>query len=107
MLVFRQPGRLKSLGQITIAPGVESLGRAEPSHLKRHRFETREDVGVAESASICAACHRTSIRGDRNHGGDVFICAQCQADAAQLIAIQDSIWGEADQAAGRTRTNAQ
>lgn len=68
---------------------------------------TREDVAVAESASICAVCHRKRIRGDHNHGGDVFICAECQADAAQLIAIQDSIWGEADQAAGETRTNEQ
>jgi len=62
---------------------------------------------VAESASICAVCHRKRIRGDHNQGGDVFICAECQADAAQLIAIQDSIWGEADQAAGGTRTNEQ
>lgn len=60
----------------------------------------REDVAVSESASICAACHRTRIRGDDNHGGDVFICAQCQADAAQLIAIEDGIWGETNQAAG-------
>ena len=83
------------------------MGRAEPRHHKRHRFETREDVAVAESASICAVCHRTRIRGDHNHEGNVVICAECQADAAQLIAIQDNIWGKADQVAGRTRTDEQ
>jgi hypothetical protein len=56
-----------------------------------------EDVGVADSAGICAVCHRSRTRGGRNDAGDVFICAQCQADAAQLIAIQDSIIEEARQ----------
>ena len=54
-----------------------------------------EDVGVAESAGICAVCHRSRIRGGRNDAGDVFICVQCQADAAQFMAIQDSIIEEA------------
>ena len=58
-----------------------------------------EDVGVADSAGICAVCHRSRIRGGRNAEGDVVICAQCQADAAQFIAIQDSIIEEARQLA--------
>ncbi len=68
----------------------------------RHRspgwFEAAcEDVGVVETAGICAVCHPSRIRGGRNDAGDVFICAQCQADAAQFIAIQDSIIEEARQ----------
>lgn len=62
-----------------------------------------EDVGVADSAGICAVCHRSRIRGGRNAAGDVFICAQCQADAAQFIAIQDSIIEEARQLAAVRR----
>lgn len=58
-----------------------------------------EDVGVAESAAICVVCHRSRIRGDRRDAGDVLICVQCQADAAQFIAIQDDILDEARQAA--------
>ena len=57
----------------------------------------REDVGVTESAGICAVCHRSRSRGHRNAAGDVFICTQCRADAAQFIAIQDSIIEEARQ----------
>ncbi|MFT5268518.1 MAG: hypothetical protein ACI88C_001956 [Acidimicrobiales bacterium] len=34
------------------------------------------------------------MRGSFSDAGDVFICAQCQADAKQLIDIQDSIWAE-------------
>ena len=60
------------------------------------RSETAcEDVGVAESASICAVCHRARTRGIHSDAGDVFICTQCQADAAQFIAIQDMIIEEA------------
>lgn len=58
-----------------------------------------EDVGVAESDAICAVCQRSRVRGDRSDAGDVFICARCQADAAQFIAIQDSNLEEAHQAA--------
>ena len=57
----------------------------------------REDVGVTVSAGICAVCQRSRTRGDRNAAGDVFICTQCQADAAQFSAIQDSIIEEARQ----------
>jgi hypothetical protein len=56
-----------------------------------------EDVGVTESVGICAVCHRSRARGHRTAAGDVFICTQCQADAAQFIAIQDSIIEEAPQ----------
>lgn len=49
---------------------------------------------MSQSAGICGVCHRFRSRGNRNDAGDLFICAQCQADARQLIEIQDSIWGE-------------
>ena len=34
------------------------------------------------------------MRGSFSEAGDVFICAECQADAKQLIEIQDSVWAE-------------
>ena len=55
----------------------------------------REDAVVPRSAVTCAICQRSRARGSHNHAGDVFICAECQADAKQLIEIQDSIWVEA------------
>lgn len=53
-----------------------------------------EDVAVPRSAVICAVCHRLRVRGSFSDAGDVFICAECQADAKQFIEIQDSIWAE-------------
>jgi hypothetical protein len=32
--------------------------------------------------------------GSFNDAGDVFICTECQANAKQLIEIQNSIWAE-------------
>jgi hypothetical protein len=32
--------------------------------------------------------------GSFSDAGDVFICAECQADAKQFIEIQDRIWAE-------------
>ena len=58
-----------------------------------------EDVGVAESAVICAVCRRSNIPGNHSAAGDVFICVRCQADAAQFIAIQDPVVDDAGQAA--------
>jgi hypothetical protein len=53
-----------------------------------------EDASVADSAD-CVVCGCTRHRDDQDHaGGELFICAQCQADAAQLFAIQDSIDAE-------------
>ncbi len=52
---------------------------------------------MVETGAICAVCHRRRIRGDRTDAGDVFVCAGCQADARQFIAIQDASWGEAAQ----------
>ena len=34
------------------------------------------------------------MSGSSSAAGDVFICAECQADAKQFIEIQDSIWIE-------------
>ncbi len=61
---------------------------------------TREDAVMSRSGVICAVCQRSQTRGD--HAGDVFICAECQADAKQLIDIQDSIWVEATEAGDAT-----
>ena len=55
----------------------------------------REDAAVPRSAAICAVCQRSRTRGSHNHAGDIFICAECQADAKQFIEIQDSIRVEA------------
>jgi len=52
----------------------------------------RDDDVVAESAVECAVCHRSRTRGAHSETGDVFICDECQADAAQFIAIQDSTY---------------
>ncbi|MCP4958935.1 MAG: hypothetical protein GY925_06645 [Actinomycetia bacterium] len=49
---------------------------------------------MPRSAVICAVCHRLRVHGVFSDEGDVFICTQCQADAKQFIAIQDSIWSE-------------
>ena len=75
--------------------------RAAPR--KTRSVVTREDVAVAESVVVCAVCHRLRTRGAHSLVGDVFVCAECQADAAQFIDIQDSGGGEADQAADATR----
>ena len=55
----------------------------------------REAAAMPRSAVVCAVCRQSRIRGGHNPAGDVFICAECQADASQFIEIQDSIWGEA------------
>lgn len=62
-----------------------------------------EDVGVSESAVICAVCHRSNLPGNHSDAGDLFICARCQADAAQFIAVQDPIV-DADQALETAKT---
>ena len=59
----------------------------------------REDVGVGESAVMCAMCRRPRIHGQYDQRGVVFICTQCQADAKQFIRIQDSIWDDAGKTA--------
>ncbi len=62
----------------------------------------REDAAVPPSAIICAVCQRLRIRGSHNHAGEVFICAQCQADAKQFIEIQDTLWVESREFAAST-----
>lgn len=52
------------------------------------------DTVVVPSPEICGACQRPRVRGDHERSGQVFICSQCQADAEQLVRIQDAIWGE-------------
>ena len=51
--------------------------------------------------AVCVVCRYTRSRSADDYGTDeVFICAQCQADAKQLFAIQDSIYGASDQTTG-------
>jgi hypothetical protein len=71
-------------------------GRAVTSGL-RSVCDVREDVAVADSVMFCVVCRVTRMRGNDDHRGEVLVCAKCQADAAQLFAIQDSIWGEAEE----------
>jgi hypothetical protein len=52
---------------------------------------------VTNSGVICVVCRVTRVPGNDDHGGEVFVCAKCQADAAELFAIQDSIWGEVEE----------
>lgn len=52
----------------------------------------REDAAVRRSAPSCAMCQRSLRDGSQRDARDVFICAQCQADAKQLFEIQDRIW---------------
>ena len=54
----------------------------------------REHEAVPRSHDTCAVCRRSRTRRSQSHASDVFICAQCCADAKQLIEIQESIWGE-------------
>ena len=57
----------------------------------------REDAGVPRTPVACAVCRRVDRPGSYSQTRDVFICTSCQADAKQLIEIQDSIWpGDGD-----------
>jgi hypothetical protein len=68
----------------------------------------REATAVHQPADICAVCQRSRVRGARNLAGDVFICTECQADAKQIMEIQDSIWtADADQLNGEAGDTAQ
>ena len=65
------------------------------------RRSRREDAAVRRFGTTCVVC-RLSRRDDTQHEGDVFICAQCQADAKQFLEIQDRIWAEAGEAGEST-----
>jgi len=56
----------------------------------------RDNAAVPRSTVTCAVCQRSRTRGSHNRAGDVFICVECQADAEQFIAIQDSICAVGD-----------
>ena len=62
---------------------------------KRQQGGLREDGVVPPAVETCVVCHRLRSSGSRNQDGDVFICAQCEADADQLFEIQDAIWPSA------------
>ena len=51
--------------------------------------------------AVCVVCCYPRSRSADDYGTDeVFICAKCQADARQLFAIQDSIYGASDRTTG-------
>ena len=52
-------------------------------------------VPVPHTVETCVVCHRSHARGSRNRDEDIFICAQCGANADQLFEIQDTLWREA------------
>jgi hypothetical protein len=52
----------------------------------------READAVPPSVDTCVVCHRLGSSGSRNQDGDIFVCAQCVANADQLFEIQDAIW---------------
>jgi hypothetical protein len=52
---------------------------------------------VMAGPEICGACQQPRSRAHDDRSGKVFICIQCEADAEQLIRIQDTIWAEAQQ----------
>ncbi len=43
----------------------------------------------------CSVCRRESNDGSHDVTGEVFICAACEADAKQFLAIQDAMWPHA------------
>ena len=51
--------------------------------------------------AVCVVCRSTRRGSADDYGTDeIFICAQCQADAKQLFALQDGIFGASDQTTG-------
>ena len=65
----------------------------------------RDDAAVPRSAVTGVVCQRSQSRGSHNHAGDVFVCAECQADAKQFIEVQDSIWVEVGEPASTDATD--
>lgn len=62
-------------------PGVRALAR-------------REDLGVDDLSSECAVCHRLRSRGSYEPSLAIFICVSCEQAAAQLLEIQDGVFGD-------------
>lgn len=46
---------------------------------------------MPHAAATCAVCRQSRTRGSSDESGEVFICVGCQADAEQLLEIQDAI----------------
>ncbi len=53
---------------------------------------TREDGGVLSSAETCVVCRRARTSGSFSRDRRLFVCAECEADADQFLAIQDALW---------------
>ena len=60
----------------------------------------REDVVVPRAPVSCSVCRRHRTLGSCDESGEIFICADCQADAKQFIEIQDSLFGPAGRERG-------
>lgn len=71
---------------------IDRLTERRSMHPECQHAGLSEDGVVSPSAENCDVCHRLRSSGSRNHDGDIFICAQCEANADQLFEIQDAIW---------------
>jgi len=92
------------------APHIVRLSGRRWLRPERRLTGLREDGAVPSSVETCVVCHRLRSDGSRNPAGNVFVCTQCEADADQLLAIQDEIWpqvGVADDPTGGGSTPAQ
>ena len=87
---------------MAVATDTRALATTEQPRRRRRsggRRSGREDAVVRRFGTTCVVC-RLSRRDDAQHEGDVFICAQCQADAKQFLEIQDRIWPGASETGG-------
>ncbi len=93
-------GRLEeaiaTLDQVDALGPWEGLSRSNSQILRatteRSLAEKRVEGSVAPIVETCVVCQRLRSSGSRNQDRDIFICAQCEADADQLFEIQDTIW---------------
>lgn len=62
----------------------------------------REDATVRRSSPTCAVCQPSLRDGSQRDSLDVFICAQCQADAKQLFEIKTAFGPASAKQAGQS-----
>ena len=52
---------------------------------------------MRQAGGVCSVCQRQRTRGSRDDTGEIFICVDCQADAAQFIEIEQDLWGSTNE----------
>lgn len=95
MLFGREPGSsgpLRYLRDRRTVPQRAAVLWQVLSPIAGSRTLTREDAGVSGTPVACAVCNKSGRPGTWSPARDIFICTSCQADARQLMEIQDSIW---------------